>query len=118
MSLLTRTPRKRPNNIVRCATNGLTSSAPAWNAYSVVIRSRTCSPIKVHRERRIRLNPSLGEFPISSVRGSDESDAIDSQFTRICGVANGISDGEKQPFGTTFSARRQANAKQDLEGHR
>src|SRR5216684_3471905 len=33
-------------------------------------------------------------------------------------MANGTSDGEKQPFGTTSSARRQANAEQDLESHR
>src|ERR1019366_4683502 len=82
MILLMSTPRKRPNTTVRCATKGLTSSAPAWNAYSVVSRSRTCSPTKVHRERRNRLNPSLREFPISSAQGSDEIDAIDSQVYR------------------------------------
>src|SRR5713226_10313222 len=118
MSLLTSTPQKRPKNSVRCATNGLTSSAPAWNAYSVVNRSRTCSPRKVHRERRIRLNPSLREFPISSVRGSDESDAIDLQVYRRTTEWRMALPMERRVFGTTSSARRQANAEQDLEGHR
>jgi len=61
-SLLTRTPRKRPNNSVRCVTKGFASNNPTWNAYRVVSRLRTCSPTNVQRESRMRLNPSLRAF--------------------------------------------------------